>query len=108
MKRGDVVLVAPPGDFAKPRPAVVVQTDCINDTHASILLCLITSHVVDAPLFRLTVQPSPANGLLKISQIQADKLYTARREKVGPTIGRMDDTVMDRLGRALAFVMEIG
>jgi mRNA interferase MazF len=87
---------------------VVVQTDCINDTHASILLCLITSHLADAPFFRLTVQPSPANGLLKVSQIQADKLYTARREKVGPAIGRMDDAGMDRLGRALAFVMELG
>ena len=108
MKRGDVVLVAPPGDFGKPRPAVVIQTDLINDTHASVLLCLITSHLADTPLLRLTVSPTPGNGLLKTSQIQADKLYTARREKIGPVVGRMDEATMGNLGRALAFVMGLG
>lgn len=108
MKRGDVVLVAPPGDFGKPRPAVVIQTDLINDDHASILLCLITSHLTDAPLLRLTVSPTQQNGLQKISQIQADKLYTARRDKIGPAIGCMDEGVMVNLGRALAFVMGLG
>ncbi|MHC1791477.1 type II toxin-antitoxin system PemK/MazF family toxin [Solidesulfovibrio sp.] len=108
MKRGDVVLVAPPGDFGKPRPAVVIQTDLINEDHASILLCLVTSHLADAPLLRLTVAPTPENGLQKISQIQADKVYTARREKIGPVIGRMDAGTMDGLGRALAFVMGLG
>ena len=27
MKRGDVVIVSAPGDFGKPRPAVVIQSD---------------------------------------------------------------------------------
>ena len=35
MRRGDVVLVVVPGDYGKPRPAVVVQTDLVNDTHSS-------------------------------------------------------------------------
>jgi len=108
MRRGDVVLVAPPGDFGKPRPAVVVQTDLVNDTHASILLCLVTSHLEDAPLLRIPVAPRPENGLLKPSQIQADKIHTARREKIGPVIGRIDETTLLRLGRALAFVFGLG
>jgi mRNA interferase MazF len=108
MRRGDVVLAAPPGDFGKPRPAVVVQTDLLNDTHASVLLCLVTSHLADAPLLRISVSPSPENGLLKPSQIQADKFHTARREKIGPVIGHLDDATLLRLGRALAFVLGLG
>ena len=39
MKRGDVVLVVVPGDYGKPRPAVVIQTDLVNDTHSSVVVC---------------------------------------------------------------------
>jgi mRNA interferase MazF len=62
MKRGDVVTVAVTGDYGKPRPAVVVQTDLLNDTHASVVVCLVTSTLLEAPLLRLTVEPSPRNG----------------------------------------------
>ena len=43
VKRGDIVTVAAPGDYGKPRPAVIVQSNFLNDTHASIMLCLLTS-----------------------------------------------------------------
>jgi hypothetical protein len=36
MKRGDVVTVALQGDLGKPRPAVIVQSDHFNPTHASV------------------------------------------------------------------------
>jgi mRNA interferase MazF len=56
MKRGDLVLAVARGDYGKPRPAVVVQADLFNPTHASLLVCLLTTELVDAPLFRLTRQ----------------------------------------------------
>lgn len=43
MKRGDIVLAVAAGDYGKPRPALVVQSDLFNDTHASVLVCLMTS-----------------------------------------------------------------
>jgi mRNA interferase MazF len=108
MKRGDVVTVAVAGDYGKPRPAVVVQTDLLNDTHASVVVCLVTSMVLEAPLLRLTVEPSPRNGLHQRSQIMADKLVTVRREKIGPRIGVLEEETMLGLSRALAFVMGVG
>ncbi len=74
MKRGDIVTVAVSGDYGKPRPAVVVQTDLLNDTHASVVVCLVTSALVDAPLLRLSVEPSARNGLQRRSQVMADKV----------------------------------
>jgi mRNA interferase MazF len=108
MKRGDVVTVAAAGDYGKPRPAVVVQTDLLNDTHASVVVCLVTSTLLEAPLLRLTVEPSPRNGLRERSQIMADKLVTVRREKIGARIGVLEEETMLGLSRALAFVMGIG
>ena len=108
MKRGDVVTVAVSGDYGKPRPAVVIQTDLLNDTHASAVVCLVTSKLLDAPLLRLTVEPSQRNGLRQRSQIMADKLVTVRREKIGARIGVLGEETMLGLSRALAFVMGMG
>ena len=108
MKRADVVTVAVAGDYGKPRPAVVVQTDLLNQTHASVVVCLVTSTLVDAPLLRLTVEPSPRNGLLQRSQIMVDKIVSVRREKIGSRVGVMDDETMLSVSRALAFVVGLG
>ena len=101
MKRGDIVIAVTPGDYGKPRPAAVVQSDIFNPTHASITLCPITSHLVDAPLFRLSLQPTAENGLEVPSQIMVDKITTVRKEKLRQTIGRLSSAEIDTLNRAL-------
>jgi mRNA interferase MazF len=105
MQRGDVVTVAAAGDYGKPRPAVVVQTDALPATHQSVVVCQMTSHLSDAPDFRVTVAPSDANGLQHRSQIMADKPVTIRRDRIGRIIGRLTGADIARLNVALAFVM---
>jgi len=105
MQRGDLVTVAAAGDYGKPRPAVIVQTDAFPQSHASVVLCQLTSELVDAPDFRVTVEPKPENGLRLKSQVMADKPVTVKRERVGQKIGRLGNQDMARLGIALAFVL---
>jgi mRNA interferase MazF len=102
VRRGDLVVVAMPGDYGKPRPAPVVQSDLFNDTHASITVAPVTSTIVDTPLFRVTVEPSRRNGLRLVSQIMVDKVTTVRRQRLGQTIGRLEEDIMLRVSRALA------
>lgn len=101
LSRGDLVVSAAPGDFGKPRPALVVQADLFNPTHASIVICPITSHLVDAPLFRLTIWPSRENGLKAESQIMVDKITAIHRERIGKRIGRLGDAELAEVDRAL-------
>jgi mRNA interferase MazF len=108
MKRGNVVLVVVPGDYGKPRPAVVVQTDLVNDIHSSIVVCPVTSRIQDAELFRLTIEPSSNNGLQKTSQIMVDKIVAVRRDKIRDGIGILDEELMIRLNRSLAFWLGLG
>ncbi len=108
MKRGDVVTVAVQGDYGKPRPAVVVQSDLFNEAHPSVSLLPLTSTIVDAPLIRLTIDPGRENGLSRVSQVMVDKVLTLPREKIGATIGRLDDDVMIRVTRALAMWLSVG
>ena len=102
-RRGDVVAVAAPGDFGKPRPAVVVQSDAFPQEHASVIVCQMTSTLTDAPDFRVTIAPSEANGLQATSQVMADKPVTVRRKRIGARLGRLDARDVRRLNRALAF-----
>jgi mRNA interferase MazF len=68
-----MVMVAIQGDYGKPRPALVIQSNLFNETHVSVTVAPVTSTIVDAPLFRLTVDPSSSNGMRSISQIMVDK-----------------------------------
>ena len=106
MRRGDIVTVATPGDFGKPRPALVIQSD-LFDALPSVTLCLVTSTLRDAPIFRITVDPSPDNGLRRVSQVQVDKVLSVARERIGSTIGRLDDETMLKVNRSLAVFIGI-
>lgn len=106
MRRGDIVIVAAPGDYGKSRPAILVQGDVLNQADPdSMILAHMTGTLRDAPLLRLTIEPSPQNGLQKSSQIMVDKLQTVRREKIGQIIGRLSEKELLELNQLLAMVV---
>lgn len=105
VRRGDVVTVAAPGDYGKPRPAVVIQSDALNDAGSDgVILALMTSTLREAPLLRLTVDHDAA-GLTRATQIMVDKLVTVRRVKLGQSVGRLSNQDLVALNRLLAFVI---
>ena len=106
MSRGDLVIVAAPGDYGKPGPAVIVQSNAIPEGHASVVICPMTSEPIEAD-FRITIEPGPDTGLRVRSQVMADKPVTVRRERIGERIGRLGAADMTRLNAALAFVMRL-
>jgi mRNA interferase MazF len=101
VKRGEVWTAAGGKDYAgKPRPIVIVQDDRFDAT-SSITICAFTSDPTDAPLFRLVVEPSEANGLGTVSRLMIDKVTTTSKAKLGRRIGRLAADDMVRLNRAL-------
>ena len=104
MSRGDVVIVAAPGDFGKPRPAVIVQSNVIPEGLASLVICPMTSELVEAD-FRITIEAGPETGLRVRSQVMADKPVAVRRERIGQQIGQIGAAELARLNVVLALVM---
>ena len=99
MRRGDLVTDALSGDYGKPKPAVVIQSD-LFEGHPSVTVLPLTSELRAAPLFRLRVEPAAGTGLRVPSDAMVDKPVTVARGKVGRTIGQLDaDTqrAVDRL-----------
>ncbi len=103
MQRGDLVTVSLQGDYGKPRPALIIQSDLLSELE-SVVLCPVTSDLRNVA-FRVTVEPNPANGLRVISQVMVDKLSTLPRAKISEPFGRLDDERMKAVERALLLVV---
>ena len=104
-QRGDLVRVSLQGDYGKPRPALVVQSDLLEELD-SVVLCPLTSAVRNAA-FRVTVEPNPSNGLRALSQVMVDKLSTLPRAKVSEPFGRLDEERMRAVDRTLLLVVGV-
>ncbi len=107
MKRGDLVTVAISGAFGKPRPALIIQSDRFDET-GTVTVLLISATLKHAPLIRLTVAPTPENGLRVLSQVMVDKAMSVKRERVGSPFGRLDDETVLSVTRSLAVFLGIG
>jgi mRNA interferase MazF len=99
--RGDVVIAVISGDYGKPRPTLVVQGDAFQGMESLTLLPL-TTELRDSPLMRIAIEPTDQNGLRERSQIMIDKIATVMSRKIGRRIGRVDNTTMRLVDRALA------
>lgn len=107
MTRGSLVTVVVPGAYGKPRPALVVQSDLFAD-HPSLTILPLTTELRETPLFRLAVDPTPANGLTERSQVMVDKVQTVPREKATQVIGRLDPETLVAVNRSLALWLGFG
>jgi mRNA interferase MazF len=106
MKRGDILTIAVKGDYSKPRPALVIQSNLFKE-HPSVTVLPITSELRDTPIFRIAITPNKGNGLQKLSQVMVDKAMTVPREKCGDIFGKLEDTEMLEITRALAVFLGI-
>jgi mRNA interferase MazF len=100
--RGAVVIVSARGAYTgKPRPALVVQADAFNPTHASVTICPITTACVDAPLFRVDVPSGQRTGLKSASQVMVDKIVSVPRGSIERAVGRCDEAASHAVDEAL-------
>ena len=105
LRRWDVVLAALPGDYGKPRPVLVVQSDALNDTHESVVVCPFTSDPTGEGMLRVAIRPDAGNGLRAASYVMADKIAAARRDRLRGVVGRIGVADRARVEAALALVL---
>jgi len=77
-----------------------VQDDRFDAT-GSITICPLTSDPTEIPLLRIALDSESNAGLTQPSAIMVDKLTTMPRSKLGERVGRITDTDLLTLSRAL-------
>ena len=106
MRRGEIWTVAGGGDYAgEPRPALILQDDRFDTD--SVTVCLFTSDVTEAPLFRLEIESSAANGLDATSRLMIDKITTVHRRRLGSKLGALEDADLVRVNRGIVVFLGI-
>jgi mRNA interferase MazF len=101
VNRGEIWTAAGGTEYAgKPRPVVVIQDDRFDATDL-VTICAFTTDPTEAPLFRLRVESSKANGLHETSSLMVDKITTVHRSRLAKRVGHLSDKDLIRLGRAI-------
>lgn len=106
MNRGSLVLIALPGDYSKPRPGLVIQSDRFA-SHPSVVVLPFTTEDRTQLGLRVSVAPTPENGLRAPSRVMIDKPSTVPREKVTQVIGRLSRDQMTAIDRSLALFLGV-
>ncbi len=104
--RGALVTVALSGDYGKPRPALVIQSDYF-DEHPSVTVLPVTSELRDTPLFRIRLEPDDTTHLQHTSQVMVDKAVTVRRDRIGRVFGHIQPGPLLEVERSLAVFLGI-
>jgi len=91
IQRGSLVTVSLPGDYGKPRPALVIQSNLLADLD-SIVLCPVTSVLRYMEI---------------MSQIMVDKISTLPRNKISSPFGHLSDERIKAVNQALLLVIGI-
>lgn len=93
----------------KPRPAVVVQSDHLLP-YPMVIVVPFTSEIDTRPppFTRMTVDPSPTNGLRRVSQLMIDRIIGVPGVGLRHTRGRLEDDKLTELTRLLALWLGIG
>jgi mRNA interferase MazF len=100
VKRGDIIITAPPSPFNKPRPALIVQS--LFAAHdETVTVALITSDLSRYGGVRIPIHPTEQNGLRKPSEIMIDNLQTVSLDRIGGLIGEADSATLQRVDLGL-------
>ena len=107
LKRGAVVIVSVPGDFGKPRPAVIVQSSRLSVIMESVVIALVTTSERGGRHVRVKVEPTKLNGLRATPRVMVDKLFSIQKHRIKQVIGQMETGVMLRVDEALRTILAL-
>ena len=105
VRRGDIVWV----DFGETegsrqggiRPAVVIQNDIGNIHSPCVIVSPITSKFKKPMVTHVGVSPSEETGLYKPSVIMTEQIETVDKSKITGKAGRLSNSMMTCINRAL-------
>ena len=108
LHRGDVVYYGERGEFSgKLRPGVVVQREATLSDATSVTLCGMTSTAIPTNVARISILPSPENGLETASYVMIDKVATISRNRVRQVFGRLGPDEIAAVNHALRMWLEL-
>jgi mRNA interferase MazF len=89
----------------KIRPVVIVQTDLINDTHLSTIICPITTNVIpEVELLRVHLNKSQLD---KLSDILVDQIRAIDNKRLIKKVGKLTDSQIIKLKENIRVILDL-
>ncbi len=89
----------------KTRPVVIVQTDLLNETHLSTLICPITTNVKqDIELLRIHLKKGQ---LEKLSDVLVDQVRAIDNKRLIKKLGHLNKEQKEKLKTNLRIVLDL-
>ena len=88
----------------KVRPVVIVQTDLLNESHPSLIICPITTNVLpESELLRVHLN----KGQLEVfSDILVDQIRAIDKKRLISKLGELTPSQADRLGENIKILLD--
>lgn len=89
----------------KTRPVVIVQTDLLNETHLSTLICPVTTNVIkESELLRVHLKKGQLD---KLSDVLVDQIRAIDNKRLLKKLGRLTKDQKNDLKANLRIVLDI-
>lgn len=88
------------------RPAVVVQTDHLNEleTYSLTIVVAVSTKGRQSPS-HVRIEPTPENGFSETSFAKCEQVFTVPKDRLGRLRGRLSQEDLSRVKDALAIVL---
>lgn len=109
MRRGNVVVLNLGGNIGKPRPAVIIQADILNQDNRLLttIVLPLTSELQNMEIIRYKIEPSHGNGLLVESQVMIDKIMQVEKSRVQKIIGQLSKKQINDIEARLLAILGV-
>jgi len=93
----------------KTRPVVIIQSDLLNQAgHRTVITCSISSlSAAGVSFIRISIDPSPVNGLLKKSYILCDQVRAIDVSRLRSKIGALETKDINRLTASVRAILTL-
>ena len=89
----------------KTRPVIIIQTDLLNETHLSTIICPVTTNVkTGVELLRVHLQQ---NQLPKLSDILVDQIRAIDNRRLIRRLGKLTKTQIEKLRNNIRIVLDL-
>ena len=89
----------------KTRPVVIIQTDLLNDSHLSTIICPITTNI--QPEIELLRVHLKKNQLDKLSDILVDQIRAIDNKRLVQKIGQLNASQIQTIKRNIRVVLDL-
>lgn len=109
MKRGDVVILNLGGKLGKPRSAIIIQADILNNDNRlkTTIVLPLTSEVLNMQIIRYKIKASQNNGLQHESQIMIEKIMQIEKSKIQKVIGHLTKKQINEIEARLLAILGV-